>query len=46
MLAKVLLSTDTLTAMTYALAVEKQEPGEFAAMWVAQNKAIVDSWFE
>lgn len=46
MLAKVSLSTDTLTAMTYALAVEKQDPAEFAANWVEQNKAVVDSWFE
>lgn len=46
MLAKVSLSTDTLTAMTYALTVEQQDPGEFATMWVEQNQAIVDSWFE
>lgn len=46
MLANVSLSTDTLTAMTYALTVEKQDPGEFASMWVQQNQAIVDNWFE
>ncbi len=46
MLSKVSLSTDTLTAMTYALAVEKQDPATFAAKWVEQNKAIVDGWFE
>lgn len=46
MLSKVSLSTDTLTAMTFALAVEKQKPAEFAAKWVEQNKTIVDSWFE
>ncbi len=46
MLSKVSLSTDTLTAMTFALAVQKQEPAAFAAKWVEQNKAIVDSWFE
>lgn len=46
MLSKVSLSTDTLTAMTYALAVEKQAPDTFAAQWVEQNKAIVDRWFE
>ncbi len=44
-LSKVTLSTDTLTAMTYALAVEKQAPDKFAAKWVEQNKAIVDGWF-
>ncbi|MEM7226958.1 MAG: glycine betaine ABC transporter substrate-binding protein [Pseudomonadota bacterium] len=45
-LAKVTLSTDTLTAMTYALAVEKQDPASFAETWVEQNQAIVDSWFD
>ena len=46
MLAKVSLDTETLTAMTYALAVEKQEPSAFAAKWVEDNKATVDSWFQ
>lgn len=45
MLSKVSLSTDTLTAMTYALAVEKQDPAEFAQKWVEHNKAIVQGWF-
>lgn len=46
MLSKVSLSTETLTAMSYALAVEKQDPTEFAAKWVEQNKAVVEGWFE
>ena len=46
MLNRVSLSTDTLTAMTYALAVEKQEPAAFAAKWVEQNKTIVEGWFQ
>lgn len=46
MLAKVALDTDTLSAMTYALAVEKQEPAAFAVKWIEDNKAIVDSWFQ
>lgn len=46
MLAKVSLDTDTLTAMTYALEVEKQDPAAFAAKWVEDNKATVDSWFQ
>lgn len=46
MLAKVSLSTDTLTAMTYAMTVENLAPDVFAAMWVEQNQAIVDGWFE
>ena len=45
-LSKVTLSTDTLTAMTFALAVEKQDPAAFAAKWVEQNKTIVDGWFQ
>ncbi|NNF76648.1 MAG: amino acid-binding protein [Rhizobiales bacterium] len=46
MLSKVSLSTDTLTAMTFALAVGKQDPADFAAKWVEQNQSIVDGWFE
>ncbi len=46
MLANVSLDTDTLTAMTYALAVEKQKPAEFAAKWVEENKETVASWFQ
>ena len=46
MLSKVSLDTATLTAMTYALAVEKQDPAEFAAKWVEENQAAVDSWFQ
>lgn len=46
MLAKVSLDTETLTAMTYALAVEKQKPAEFAAKWVEENKETVESWFQ
>ena len=46
MLSKVKLDTETLTNMTYALEVEKQEPSAFAAKWVEENKATVDSWFQ
>lgn len=46
MLSKVSLSTETLTKMSYALAVEKQDPAAFAAKWVEQNKAVVEGWFE
>ena len=46
MLAKVKLSTDTLTAMTFALVVGKQNPADFAAKWVEENGAIVDTWME
>ena len=46
MLAKVALDANTLSAMTYALAVEKQDPAEFATNWVSENSAMVDSWFQ
>ncbi len=46
MLANVKLDTDTVSAMTYALVVEKQDPAEFARKWVADNSAAVDSWLQ
>lgn len=44
MLSQVSLDTDTVSAMTYALVVEKQDPAEFARTWVDENQDIVDSW--
>lgn len=46
MLSKVQLDTDTVSAMTYALVVDKQDPAEFAAKWVAENGDTVDSWLQ
>lgn len=46
MLSKVQLDTDTVSAMTYALVVDKQDPAEFAAKWVAENGETVDSWLQ
>lgn len=46
MLSQVALDTDTVSAMTYALVVEKQDPAEFAAKWVAENGDVVDSWLK
>lgn len=46
MLANVQLDTDIVSAMTYALVVEKQDPAEFAAKWVAENGSIVDGWLQ
>lgn len=46
MLANVSLSTDTVSAMTYALVVEKQDPAEFANKWVEENAEAVDSWLQ
>ena len=44
MLSKVKLDTDTVSKMTYALVVEKQDPADFAKKWVSENPAIVDAW--
>ena len=46
MIANVDLDTDTVSAMTYALVVEKQDPADFAAKWVAENGARVDGWLQ
>lgn len=46
MLANVSLDTDTVSAMTFALVVEKQDPAEFAANWVEENAETVDSWLQ
>ena len=46
MLANVKLDTDTVSAMTFALVVEKQDPAEFATKWVADNASTVDSWLQ
>jgi len=46
MLSKVKLDTDIVSAMTYALVVDKQDPAEFAKKWVADNADTVDSWLQ
>lgn len=46
LLSQVKLDTDTVSKMTFALVVEKQDPAEFAKKWVAENGAIVDSWLK
>jgi glycine betaine/proline transport system substrate-binding protein len=46
MLSQVKLDTETVSAMTYALVVEKQDPAEFAKKWVADNGAKVDAWLK
>lgn len=46
MLSKVSLDTTTVSAMTYALVVDKQDPAEFAAKWVEDNADLVDSWLQ
>ena len=46
MLSKVKLNTDVVSAMTYALVVEKQDAAAFAKKWVAENSSLVDSWLQ
>ena len=46
MLASVKLNTDQVSAMTYALVVEKKDPAEFAKKWVSENGAVVDAWLK
>ncbi|NKC13263.1 MAG: amino acid-binding protein [Gammaproteobacteria bacterium] len=46
MLANVKLDTDTVSTMTYALVVEKQDPADFAKKWVVENGKLVDSWLQ
>ncbi len=44
LLSKVKLDTDTVSTMTYALVVEKQDPADFAQKWVAKNSKLVEKW--
>ena len=46
LLSLVKLDTDTVSTMTFALVVEKQDPAEFAKKWVADNASLVDSWLK
>ncbi len=46
LLSQVKLDTDTVSAMTYALVVEKKDAAEFAKKWVADNSSKVDSWLK
>lgn len=46
LLSKVKLDTDTVSSMTFALVVDKQDPAEFAKNWVAKNGKLVDSWLQ
>lgn len=44
LLSKVKLDTDTVSKMTFALVVEKQDPLEYAKAWVAENGDMVEKW--
>jgi len=46
MLANASFDTDTVSAMTFALVVDKQDPAEFAAKWVEENADTVDGWLQ
>ena len=45
-LRRMKLDSDTVTALTYALVVERQDPAEFAKLWVGQNRERVDQWVQ
>ncbi len=44
MLSKVKLDTDTVSKMTYALVVDKEDPADFAQNWVSENSSTVEKW--
>lgn len=46
LLSKVKLDTDTVSKMTYALVVKKEDPAAFAKKWVKENAKTVDSWLK
>lgn len=46
MLSNIALDTETVSAMTYALVVEKQDPADYAASWVKENAEAVDGWLK
>ena len=46
MLANVKLDTDLVSAMTYAVVVDKVDNAEYAKQWVADNADLVNSWLQ
>lgn len=46
LLANASFDTDTISQMTYAVVVEKQDPGEFARDWVSKNSSVVNRWLQ
>lgn len=46
MLSNISLNTDTLSVMSSALTVGKQDPAAFAMKWVENNAATVESWLQ
>ena len=43
-LSNLKVDTDQVSNMVHAITVEKQDPAEFAKMWVEENVDLVDSW--
>ena len=46
MLENVKLDTDLVSAMTYAVVVDKVDNAEYAAQWVQDNADLVNSWLQ
>lgn len=46
MLSKVKFDTDIVSAMTFALVVDKLDPADFAKDWVAKNGSLVETWLK
>ena len=46
LLANVNLTTDHVSAISFALVVQKADPGEFVKQWAEENAALVDSWMK
>lgn len=46
MLQNFKLDTDTVSAWTYEVVVNKSDAGEYAKKWVAENGSTVDSWLK
>jgi glycine betaine/proline transport system substrate-binding protein len=44
MLQNVQFTTDQISAMTYALVVDKKDANEYAKTWASENASLVDSW--
>ena len=44
MLGNIRLTTDQVSAMTYALVVENSDPDDYAQQWVTENASQIDSW--
>ncbi len=46
MLDGVKFDTDLVSAMTYALVVDKKDANDYAQEWVKENASLVDSWMK